>query len=255
MRLDQMRRLRRRFVSLAAEHAGRLGERRGHILLKRDHCLRVHALAAKIVAEEGLAPVHPYLVASLLHDIGRFRQFERFGTYCDGDSVDHGDEGAAVLQGGDLLAGLPAAERDCVIEVVRLHNKRSLPDGLDPLVRSVCGVVRDADKLDIVPVVLARMLPGGPRDEVVTLGFRDAPGDWSAGVFETVAAGVSPSYSDLRCLNDFALLLASWGPNLEHPASRRIFGRRGHLDALFAVLPQEPRFADLKRFLARCLGR
>jgi len=255
MHLDQIRRLRRRFVTLAAEHADRLGERRGHILLKRDHCLRVHALAAKIVAEEGLVPVRPYLVASLLHDIGRFRQFERFGTYCDGDSVDHGDEGAAVLRGGDLLAGLPSAEWSCVIEVVRLHNKRCLPEGLDPLVRTVCGVVRDADKLDIVPVVLARMLPGGPRDGVVTLGLRDAPEDWSDGVFETVAAGDSPAYSDLRCLHDFALLLASWGPNLEHPASRRIFGHRRHLDALFAVLPQEPRFADLKHSLARRLLR
>lgn len=255
MHLDQMRRLRRRFVALAGEHANRLGGRRGHILLKRDHCLRVHALAVKIVARENLAPIRPYLVASLVHDIGRFRQFERFGTYCDGDSVDHGDEGAAVLQAGDWLAWMPSAERNCVIEVVRLHNKRCLPEGLDPLARSVCGVVRDADKLDIVPVVLARMLPGGPRDDVVTLGLRDAPGDWSEGVFETVAAGDSPAYSDLRCLNDFALLLASWGPNLERAASRRIFGRRGHLDALFAVLPRGPRFAELKRSLVRRLAR
>jgi hypothetical protein len=32
-----MRRLRSRFVSLAGEYADRMGERREHIVLKRDH--------------------------------------------------------------------------------------------------------------------------------------------------------------------------------------------------------------------------
>jgi putative nucleotidyltransferase with HDIG domain len=206
---ELLARLRRCFVALASEHADRLGDRGGHIVLKRDHSLRVHALAVKIVAGEGLTPVEPYLAAALLHDIGRFAQFERFGTYRDDVSVDHGDLGATVLREGDFLTDLDAGLRDCVIEAVRLHNKRELPFELDPLVRSVCDVVRDADKLDIVPVVLARMLPDGPRDEVVTLGLQDAPEDWSEGIFAVVAEGVSPAYSDLRFLNDFKLLLAS----------------------------------------------
>lgn len=250
-----LRRLRRRFVALASEHADRLGDKGGHIILKRDHSLRVHALAVKIVAGEDLEPVVPYVVAALLHDIGRFTQFERFMTYRDDVSVDHGDLGATVLQEGDFLEELNVPERDCVITAVRLHNKRELPAGLDPLVRSVCEVVRDADKLDIVPVVLARMLPGGPRDEVVTLGLEDVPESWSEGVFEVVTAGVSPAYSEMRFLNDFKLLLASWGPGLAHRASRRIFGRRAYLDGLFASLPQTSRFVALKAALSRRLER
>jgi putative nucleotidyltransferase with HDIG domain len=255
MHREPMRRLRRRFVALAFEHAVRLGDRGGHIVLKRDHSLRVHALAAKIVAGEGLGPAVPYLAAALVHDIGRFAQFERFGTYRDDMSVDHGDIGAQVLREGGFLAELGVSERECVMTAVRLHNKRELPDGLDPLFRSVCEVVRDADKLDIVPVVLARMLPGGPRDDVVTLGLEDAPDRWSEGVFEVVAAGVSPAYSDMRFLNDFKLLLASWGPGLRHRASRRIFARRAYLDALFGSLPGTSRFAALKGELARRLER
>ena len=45
-------RLARRLTNLAGEYADRLGERRAHVLLKRDHTLRVHALAAHIARAE-----------------------------------------------------------------------------------------------------------------------------------------------------------------------------------------------------------
>jgi hypothetical protein len=252
---DVLRRMRRRFVEMAGQYAVRLGERREHIVLKRDHSLRVHALATKIVARESIAPAAPYLAAALVHDIGRFSQFERFGTYRDDKSVDHGEEGADFLRGSEYLTAFEPQVQDCIIEAVRLHNKREIPSGLDPLTRSLCIVVRDADKLDIVPVVLSRLDASGPKDAVVTLGLLDEPGAWTESVAEAVASGESPSYGDLRYINDFKLLLASWGPSLVHGASRRIFARRGYLNRLFALLPQTERFFGLKIRLASGLER
>ena len=250
-----VRRLRVRFVGLAKEYASRLGEGRVHIDLKRDHSLRVHALASKIVAGEGLPQPHLYVAAALLHDIGRFPQFERFGTYRDDMSVDHGDEGASFLRENGFLEGFSERDRACLQDVVRLHNKRELPQGMDPLERSVCDVVRDADKLDIVPVVLSAMAADGPCDPVVTLGLADEPGAWTASVLETVEAGANPAYADLRYMNDFKLLLASWGPKLVHRSSRRLFAVRGSLDRIFAILPDSPRFGRLKTVLAEALAR
>ncbi|MDO9584087.1 MAG: HD domain-containing protein [Desulfomicrobium sp.] len=250
-----LRDMRRRFVLMAGEYAERLGQRREHIILKRDHSLRVHALAAKIVARESISPPGPYLAAALAHDIGRFSQFERFGTYRDDESVDHGEEGADFLRRGDFLDAFDAPVRECVIEAVRLHNKREIPAGMDPLTKSLCVVVRDADKLDIVPVVLSRLGAAGPADGVVTLGLADEPGAWTEAIVETVARGESPAYGDLRYINDFKLLLASWGPKLAHGGSRRIFAGRGYLDRLFALLPQNDRFAGLKAHLAAGLDR
>ncbi|WP_051307021.1 HD domain-containing protein [Desulfomicrobium escambiense] len=254
MTREVLRRMRSQFVGLAGGYAERLGERREHIVLKRDHSLRVHALAARIVAGEGLAPALPYLAASLLHDIGRFPQFERFGTYRDDESVDHGDEGASFLDESGLLDCFAGRERDCIVQAVRMHNKREIPEGMDPLARSICDVVRDADKLDIVPVVLSKMQAAGPRDPVVTLGLADEPTAWTPSVLETVAAGGNPSYKDLRCMNDFALLLASWGPVLVHRSSRRIFAGRGYLDRLFVLLPSDPGIGALRADLARRLA-
>lgn len=101
--------------------------------------------------------------------------------------------------------------------MTRLHNKRELPLELDSHVRTLCHVVRDADKLDIIPVVLRSMQPDRPRDAVVTLGLDDSPELWSPHVLETALAGQSPAYTQLRYLNDFKILLATWGPGLILP--------------------------------------
>ncbi len=241
--------LRRRFVALSAQYEARLGERRAHIVLKRDHSLRVHALATAIARAEAVPDLQPYRIAALVHDIGRFPQFEQYGTYRDDQSADHGDLGAEMLEGGDFLDGIDAGLRLLVATVVRLHNKRDVPVGLDSLTHSVLTVVRDADKLDIVPVVLSKLQPGGPRDEVVTLGLRDAPGGWSPDILEAVERGGNPSYSELRFINDFKLLLASWGPKLVHAASRKMYLRRHYLDQLFALLPESRDFGRVKKIL------
>lgn len=255
MDAETLRRLRRRFVEFAAEYEERVDGGREYILLKRDHSLRVHALASRIVRAEGLEPSQLYVAAALLHDIGRFSQYERFGTYRDDVSVDHGQEGAEVLRAGRFALECSPEERACLLEVVRLHNKKTLPPGLDPLIASVCHVVRDADKLDIVPVVLAQMQPSGPRDQVVTLGLADEPDKWTPFIAKIVAAGESPAYGQFRYLNDFALLLASWGPELVFRASRRLFSARGYLDGIFDLLPGTEAFVGLKSVLAARLAR
>ena len=245
-----LRVLRARFVALASEYAERLGERREHIVIKRDHSLRVHALATKIVAAEGLTPPAAHLAAALVHDVGRFPQFERFGTYRDDESVDHGEEGARFLEGGNFLEAFGPHERACITEAVRLHNKRLLPPGMDPLARSICDLVRDADKIDIVRVVMSRMQASGSRDPVITLGLADEPEAWTGAVLDAAAAGENPSYTQLRYINDFLLLLASWGPQLVHGASRAIFADRGYLGRLFSLLPDNDRFRAVKAGLA-----
>lgn len=241
--------LARRLVALAGEFADRLGERRAQIVLKRDHSLRVHAFATRIAMAEAPDLLPLCRVAALVHDIGRFEQFERFGTFRDDASVDHGDLGAEILRREGFLAECSPVAQDVVIQAVALHNKRELPAHVDEPLRTVLRVVRDADKLDIVPVVLAGIEPESDKEGVVVLGLADTE-EWSPYVLEAVRQGKNPAYADLACVNDFRLLLASWGPGLSFAISRDIFARRDYLGQIFAQLPPTPEFTALRKTLA-----
>ena len=95
----------------------------------------------------------------LLHDIGRFEQVRRWGTFDDGKSVGHAQLGTQILFAGaegdaPLVRSFVAsdAEDDLIRTAVGLHSAWRLPDDLDGRTRCFCEVLRDADKVDILKV-------------------------------------------------------------------------------------------------------
>ena len=94
----------------------------------------------------------------LLHDIGRFEQARRFGTFVDSLSVDHAELGADILFRDGLIKrfsteGLPADWEAMAEQVIRLHNKLRLPETLNERTRRFAEILRDADKTDIFRVI------------------------------------------------------------------------------------------------------
>ena len=95
----------------------------------------------------------------LLHDIGRFEQVRRWGTFDDGKSVGHAQLGTQILFAGaegdaPLVRSFVAsdAEDDLIRMAVGLHSAWRLPGDLDGRTRCFCEVLRDADKVDILKV-------------------------------------------------------------------------------------------------------
>ena len=94
----------------------------------------------------------------LLHDIGRFEQVRRYGTFIDSVSVDHAEFGADLLFSEGVIdrfpvEGLSEASLTLLETAIRQHNKLSLPEGLDERSTRFCDLLRDADKIDIFRVV------------------------------------------------------------------------------------------------------
>ena len=94
----------------------------------------------------------------LLHDIGRFEQVRRYGTFIDSVSVDHAEFGADLLFQENLISrftsqALPEEWLQLLETAIRLHNKLTLPEDLDERTRCFCDIIRDADKVDIFRVV------------------------------------------------------------------------------------------------------
>lgn len=127
------------------------------IRLKIYHTYRVAELCEQIARSEKLeaAEVDLAWLLGMLHDIGRFEQLRRYGTFIDADSVDHAALGADILFGEEnaIRTYIPEDAEDEVIETaVRVHSAYRIPENLPERTARLCHILRDADKIDILRV-------------------------------------------------------------------------------------------------------
>lgn len=90
---------RKNVINAFAEYVRNYDPSDEKIKLKIDHTYRVAGLCQRIAESLGLSEpdVDIAWLLGMLHDIGRFEQIRRFGTFSDADSVDHAEFGADLL--------------------------------------------------------------------------------------------------------------------------------------------------------------
>ena len=154
------------------------------ITLKIEHSKRVAGLCERIAESNGLKQDDLDLAwtIGLLHDMGRFEQLRRWGTFSDARSTNHAKLGAEVLfsqpagmppfevasesSGGRvahrnpgiaLFAGLApgkvrmrdfvegSKEDQLIRAAIAAHGDYRLPDDLPDRTRRFCNIVRDAE--------------------------------------------------------------------------------------------------------------
>lgn len=147
---------RRRARQAFAAYAARYDVDEPKVKLKIDHTYRVAALCERIAASLDLPPAERDLawLCGLLHDIGRFEQLRRYGTFNDAQSIDHAAMSARVLfDEGHIAEYLDDRTQDETLRTaVAQHSVYRLPDGLDARTLQFCQILRDADKVDILRV-------------------------------------------------------------------------------------------------------
>ncbi len=156
-----------------------------NIDIKQEHTHQVCLNAVRIAEDLGLDQQETRLAETiaLFHDVGRFSQYQQYKTFDDSISVNHAVLGAKLLVENNVLRDLPKHDQDIIVRSVTLHNVFALPEGLDERSLLFARLIRDADKLDILRVVIeyfgqnegdqgkggraraagsARLLSGGP---------------------------------------------------------------------------------------------
>lgn len=90
---------RKNVINAFAEYVRNYDPSDEKIKLKIDHTYRVAGLCQRIAESLGLSEpdVDIAWLLGMLHDIGRFEQIRRFGTFNDVQSVDHAEFGADLL--------------------------------------------------------------------------------------------------------------------------------------------------------------
>ena len=182
--------------------------------LKLRHTRGVVDNAALIAEGEGWSSEDAFMgrAGALLHDTGRYSQWQEFGTFQDSKSVDHAQRGVEVITREGWLSGLTAAERKMVLAAVAVHNRKELPDGLDAKTAAQAHLVRDADKLDILRVFETAVADGMLNRNPEMAWELRMDGPPSPDVLQAVAAGVSIDYAQVKSLADFILIQVGWLP-------------------------------------------
>lgn len=124
------------------------------IKMKYDHSFRVMEESKSIAESLKLSQEQTDLATliGLLHDIARFEQMKRYGTYRDAISIDHGDFGAEILAKNNFIRKFIADDKydNTIMIAIRNHNKYNIESNLNQEELTQAKIIRDADKLDIL---------------------------------------------------------------------------------------------------------
>jgi putative nucleotidyltransferase with HDIG domain len=211
-----------------------------NIAIKEMHTHEVCSNAVRIAKDLGLDRRDAALaeIIALFHDVGRFSQYRHYKTFDDSISINHAVQGAKLLVEHEVLHDLPKQDQDIVIRCVTLHNVFSLPESLNERSLLFAKLIRDADKLDIVRVVIEYCKQDKrDRAEAVALGLPDVP-DYSPAVLACLTRGELARKEALTTLTDFKLLQLAWFYGLNFTCSLQMVDERGYIATLAAMLPR-----------------
>lgn len=228
-----------------------------NIQLKIEHTRMVCHVMNRLTEGEKMSDDECMLAAAvaLLHDVGRFPQYRRWGTFRDSASDNHARLAIEVIREHDVLAVLNSAERLLVEEAVRFHNLLALPKRYKSPTDRFIRFIRDADKLDIWRVFVEHFAkPVEERASAVTLGFPELPGV-SIPCLEQLLAGEVVRLDTVTSINDFKLLLLSWVFDLNFTSSYRLLHNDGYCDSLALLLPDESQVQRALMFVSRHIER
>ncbi|SDB31444.1 HDIG domain-containing protein [Pseudobutyrivibrio sp. YE44] len=219
------------------------------IALKISHTYRVAENSRAIASSLNMSEddIEIAWLIGMLHDIGRFEQIERYGTFNDSQSVDHGDFGADLLFKEGLIRNyIDVRDYDAIIETaIRQHNKYRVCEGLNSRTEQFAHIIRDADKVDIFRVQVEEPIIGiygVPLEEIQKEFLSDA-------VFEQFKEHTAILRELKKCHLDYYVGHFSLAFELVYPCSRKLTKEQGYLEQLMELKVEDPKTQERIDFI------
>lgn len=215
------------------------------ILLKYIHTGKVAENCERIAASLGVSKEEQELAweIGMLHDIGRFEQLRRYGTFMDSVSIDHAEFGADLLFRENLIEQFEkdSLKYDLIEKAVRYHSRYRLPEGLSERESMFCRIIRDADKADI----FRANYETGMEDiyNVTTEELKNSP--VTPEVFESFMEGHAVLRSLKKHPIDHLVGHLALSFEFEYEETRRIVKEQGYLKKLAEFESDNERTAEL----------
>lgn len=225
-----------------------------NIQLKKEHTLRV--VKNILALGESLCLSQDQLtlarIIALFHDIGRFEQFQKYGTFKDGRSENHALIGVRVLEENKVLFSLGQLEQQIVYAGIKYHNICDLPTDLPQNTLLYAKLIRDADKLDIFKLLTEYY---EERENNPNPALEELPdtNDYSRNFVQDILQHRNLRYDEVKSFNDMTLLRLSWIFDLNFSYSLEKVRAAGYLEKFIRSLPATPEIKEIHQYLQEYL--
>lgn len=209
------------------------------VKMKLEHTGYVEKYARDLAIELGLKGHDIFLseLLGLLHDVGRFRQFQVYKTFVDAQSEDHAQLGLKVISEIGLLDGLSSEDRDLVCFAIANHNKRAIMP-TDDRTLLFAKIIRDADKLDIFRVLSPYLEPSDG------LGVNPV-------FLDEFSRGIQCDYSKIETLDDRKIVRLIWVYDINFAWTMKRVVEKGYIDRIIeCLLPNDSLTVGINRLRA-----
>ncbi|MCZ4695206.1 HD domain-containing protein [Ancylomarina euxinus] len=220
-----------------------------NIDLLKEHASRVIENVNELALSINIDESNLFLLqtAALLHDIGRFDQLVKHGTYADNEYSNHIQIGLNVIEEHDVLMGLEEEERLLVIDCVKMHDLSELPKISDEQSLILIDLLRDADRIDVLRIVSdyythKKVHPNRHLD----MELKDMPAI-AKKVSSAIMAEKVVRREDVETVNDLKLSQMSWIFDMKHKRSFKIVSEKSYIKAIFETLPKSDVVIDMYR--------
>lgn len=223
-----------------ADYVRHYNDKDEKIRLKIVHTYHVAQISDRICDSLSLTGEQKDLawLIAMLHDIGRFEQLRRFGTFQDAVSIDHAAFGTELLFEQNLIRSFTedATEDATIKTAIAWHNQYRFPDSLDDRTRLYVQLIRDADKVDIF-----RVCSQTPLEEIYNVTHEEAA---KASVTPAVLNSFMERHAVLHSLKktpaDHIVGHASLAFELVYPESARITQEQGFIYQMLQIHSDNP---------------
>ena len=244
MKQGVLEKLRSRFDDYVTGFYGQDEYVNTNLQMKHLHSRRTCTVMLEIADQIGLDASQKRIAEAiaLFHDIGRFEQFVKYGTYNDARSVNHCQLGVQILRETNLLASVDTTEREVIEKAIKYHGQKELPSDLSGQCLLFSQLIRDADKADVLYVITEyhkqyRDNQENAMVEALMLDLPDEP-ECSAGIIDALLHGRRIDHEELRTMNDMRLLLIGWVYDVNFTVTLKLIRERRFFDVLFEFLPE-----------------
>lgn len=186
-------------------------------------------------------------ISALLHDIGRFEQLVKHGTYADNDESNHIQIGLEVIKEHEILDILVEKEKQLILDCVEMHDISVLPKIEDEQFLSLIHLLRDADRIDVLRVVSEyythkKIYPNRHLD----MELKDMPGI-SKKISKAIMDEKIAKRDDVKNVNDLKLSQMSWVFDMNFKRSSKMISEKGYIKAIFETLSKSDDVIDMYR--------